>query len=92
MSSYTKGEWKVNPTDDINDFHIGCVCKFQTLGIADVETDYTGEEEALANARLIAAAPALLEACKEAKELLTDMPDCGGTWQNLDAAIAKAKP
>ena len=95
MNKYTKGEWKINPTGDINDLHIGCVCRFQTLGIADVETEYTGEEEALANAHLIAAAPDLLEACKglyNQEDWANEDIDSNSPISKAKIAIAKAEP
>ena len=98
MSEFTKGEWKVNPTGDINNFHIGCICRFQTLGIADVETEYTGEPEALANARLIAAAPDLLEACEKAQKVFgfiaenyKSAPHFPNAERLVETAIAKAQ-
>lgn len=49
--------------------------------------------EAIANARLMAAAPDLLAACIEALSLFDDYPECyesAGTHERLTAAIARA--
>jgi hypothetical protein len=51
-------------------------------------------EDAQANARVIAAAPDLLEACIEALSLFDNYPACWeaiGTYEVLSNAIAKAK-
>ena len=52
-------------------------------------------DEAIANARLIAAAPELYEACLNARERLKDACQHGyvaaKTLQQLDAALAKAE-
>ena len=47
------------------------------------------DEEQKANARLIAAAPDLLDACKAARDALTDGNEV--VWQKLVSAIAKAE-
>ena len=69
---YTKGPWKVGDTvthkeqafiADLCDCHGDCV---GLAIIANVPTESVVREQAKANAHLIAAAPALLEACKQA--------------------------
>jgi hypothetical protein len=67
--------------------HIAHVCDLDD-GVAN---DYT--DEAIGNARLMAAAPDLLAACIEALSLFDDYPDCyesAGTHERLNAAIARA--
>lgn len=60
-----------------------------TAAVRDPSYTEIRTPEAIANARLIAAAPDLLAACKEALELLSHVggPTCG----KLKAAIAKAE-
>ena len=68
--NHTPGEWIVsklkNPSGDDNVY----VETDNELVICEVGGFVIGPEEALANARLIAASPALLEACKAAYLLL----------------------
>ena len=84
----TPGPWEVS----IFNQQLGNSNKRQTLyTIKDCEISYSihPTEEQEANARLIAAAPDLLEACKAA---MTDLifPSCGGTHGDLYAIIQKA--
>lgn len=60
MSKHTPGPWKVE-----NDHYITAGIDY----VADVGDATTRDKEIAANARLIAAAPDLLEACKEAIEM-----------------------
>lgn len=67
--------------------HIAHVCDLDD-GVAN---DYA--DQALANARLMAAAPDLLAACIEALSLFDDYPECyesAGTLERLTTAIARA--
>ncbi len=94
MSKRTKGKWTVGKEEaETGDTSI--VCGELTWGIATVYG--TGNEQARANARLIAAAPALLEACervsKLADDILTQKPESTFAirlHQIIDAAIAQA--
>lgn len=85
MSKHTPGPWSVRED-------IGAVFDRDGLPIATGGSE--SYEEYQANARLIAAAPELLEACKQAYDVIDDMD---GPW-NLDriyntlkVAIAKAE-
>ncbi len=82
MAKHTSGNWKTNETivyveGDEEDFAICHTQSLQTNAISDYE-------ECLANARLIAAAPELLEALKLSQELLqqviSDLPNPGYGW------------
>ena len=88
MSKHTPGPWNFRRNDYYWEFgneevQLGDVCASQC-------TD-PGKEEA--NARLIAAAPDLLEACRVASALLKGAPRSLGYYfdaRQLDAAIQKA--
>jgi len=93
MSKHTPGPWKWWTTHEgahrINPHKGGLV-------IASCDTRNPFSEEQEANARLIAAAPDLLEACKAALFEITDIERQGRHNGNslpkmLSAAIAKAE-
>jgi hypothetical protein len=92
MSKHTPGPWKWWTTHEgahrINPHKGGLV-------IASCDTRNPFSEEQEANARLIAAAPDLLEACKAVKATCPADPDINPEWQAawdlLLAAIAKAE-
>lgn len=100
MNAHTPGPWEhrledtnIRLIDEENDRYIGVYAEDPGRGgswVAVIEGDVFDSEEQLANARLIAAAPDLLEALKE---LLETDSDCDS---NIDArcaaraAIAKA--
>jgi hypothetical protein len=87
MHTHTKGPWKVGEDNlgyPVVTHRNGGICRI----------DDTDEGEANANARLIAAAPELLESCNEALHELRIR--CGYTgnehcYQTLQAAIAAAE-
>lgn len=60
MSKYTKGEWKFNGRDIVVGQNIG---QQRICTLIEHREEYKAEDEA--NACLIAAAPALLDACKD---------------------------
>ena len=77
--TYTKGEWKVFIADHFVQVHTG-------------KTTITLEksEENIANAQLIASAPALYEALKEARVTLKVLqPDGSAVIREIDEALAK---
>lgn len=95
---HTPGPWVIDPCWDIlgnTDDGNGMVCQ--------ITTDAVPRAEAEANARLIAAAPELLEACRVTRALVSEAAMTGfnchdGDWAErlyanqarLSAAIAKA--
>ena len=58
---------------------------------ASKREDFTLKEEAQANARLIATAPKLLEACKMAEQYLRDTHFAPTLYDIIHAAIAESK-
>lgn len=72
QSGHTPGEWKVDPASPYQVAH-----GYST--VAEAAMTY-GLQRAIANAKLIAAAPDLLEACELAKQhLVTDLVEPGRT-------------
>ncbi len=69
--SYTKGEWEVSPNKHSGSSVKTMVRTKDDIAICDIYGG-SGLKEALANARLIAAAPELLEACKHLVSILGD--------------------
>ncbi len=66
MDNFTQGKWETSGVaiKDIRDpvfYHVDVICN-ETIRVA--KSSGVGEELALANAKLIAAAPDLLEACR----------------------------
>lgn len=90
---HTPGPWRI---DDRIDFVDGCLavvddgsvlCHVEVWPYEDEETQKTGR----ANARIIAAAPYLYEACKKIAELIEqNYPDMVGI-DDVRHAIAKAE-
>ncbi len=95
MSRYTKGPWRLRKSakeapDDL------VVMDEQGASVADTRPSnpYMSIEEALANARLISAAPELLACCKDLLEDVNQyLGPCiaGGKMTAARAAIAKAE-
>ena len=100
MSNYTKGPWRVHPRSPtlvIRDFTaIGCDDgDLIAATFADPNSGFFPPEmEGLANTRLMAAAPDLLEACQEydawADKVLCKDDDLRAIHEKMRAAIAKA--
>lgn len=96
MTAHTPGPWEVEPCTEGGAFEI-------TEGIGSVGTAWGENDEALANARLMAAAPELLMVCQciagDLEALLggddfsgmSDAEMFGVMLESLKAAIAKAE-
>lgn len=84
MSQHTPGPWKINPSDSED-------CIYIESGSDGIATVFGGNcAFDLANARLIAAAPELLEACRAADAAITyDTAEAAedGKW-DLPMAVA----
>lgn len=107
--SFTPGPWSVRkaktPTDNAFDYGIGAALggKERCIAEAFARVDVDIYPDAEANARLISAAPDLLEALIEVREMLFARPDIvsklrplmgfaeNATSDRAAAAIAKAK-
>lgn len=90
-TKHTKGEWKVT-TNEYNDVApLFIQCKSSIL--ADVHKNINNQQESIANAKLIAAAPELLEACIIALKYFNgfDSPEQNeAAFHALNNAIKKA--
>ena len=91
MSKHTPGPWIVGPVDDTLVSHIAADGK--RYEIAAIDGDYNHPDTwpiMEANARLIAAAPALLEALEACYPWLRTSPEGEAATRIALAAIAKA--
>lgn len=88
-AAHSSGPWAVDDTYAGQSLKLRIVCP-QGEAVADV---WGCDDEARANARLIAAAPELLAHLKYAVKLLEALPGFRGTAQvdAMQAAIAKAR-
>ena len=103
MNEHTKGEWKVGQMHDDGSVYVlggqseKYICSVQIKQTGGGAIASAMESERLANARLIAAAPALLEACERYVRMQDEINAEMGTkptntmYQMMKAAIAKAK-
>lgn len=96
MSGHTPGPWKAYPEALFNGTHVAGRCPIVRAGylrIARVDrisiSSRKMDQEGEFNARLIAAAPDLLEACREVLDTVEEWP--GELEQKVRAAIAKAE-
>ncbi len=90
---HTPGPWTIYNTDGLKILKNWRVKGSVGYQVCTMNTATTTEEE-YANARLIAAAPDLLEACKRALAVLEKEPACqiySAHAQIVRAAIARAK-
>lgn len=93
MSAHTPGPWPLKPTGDGKRFIVGegLVEGPNGYDVAEVYSDDCDQEEAEANARLIAAAPDMLDALLEAEKLFKHtFAENGRAHKKMIAAIAKA--
>lgn len=95
QTKHTEGPWHIGVRQPASDKFI-----YGPKGeeVADCDRLTNFPDENLGNARLIAAAPELLEACKYALECLEELqseidPESSGygRWKQLKEAIAKAE-
>ena len=101
MSKHTPGPWHADPGRRVTGFAVTHDGEPNPIAIAlrkprSSHTNGITDSTALANARLIAAAPDLLVALEACEELLSAMPTLGGiaglaVVENARAAIAKAR-
>jgi hypothetical protein len=104
-TKHTPGPWTAEPYGDNGRWEVNSDGKLPWKAIADIRCDHMGadavnEAEAEANAKLIAAAPELLEACQAAFDLVyrialkhresMSQQEYTSTQEALLAAIAKA--
>ena len=99
MNGHTPGPWRLSPllsgSENDRGFRIfASDGRDGTMWIADVSPVIDNDrgdasEEGKANARLIAAAPDLLEALKDVEANVAD--DSPFMWERVGAAIAKAE-
>lgn len=92
-TKYTPGPWMRNPGStniQCNTRNVGCVSAVDHLALIFAD-GYIGQEQAEANATLIAAAPELLEACQEFVRKC-DVGDARSkrSYEQMAAAIRKA--
>ena len=87
-AKHTEGKWFMAPDTTGNQGDFGIWTNGSPFNIATVHG--SGNGEALANARLIAAAPDLLAACENAAERAAERGD-KVQLAALNAAIAKAR-
>jgi hypothetical protein len=96
VSEHTPGPWTVKNADHIGDPEED-FSALPPYWFIDAGKGYAEEGFHIAafmkesNARLIAAAPELLEACKSAAGLLAEFPEAKTMVKALNAAIAKAE-
>ena len=93
MNKHTPGPWRVE-FHDTGQYtaHIQGEYPNKTIRTIAVILPYAGEGESRANANLIASAPELLEACKEAERYLRFNKGNGSVaYDKVAQAIAKAE-
>lgn len=91
MDTFTRGSWEIQPRSDTRDAVRVVVRQgFLEREICQVATP-DGEREGHSNALLIAAAPDLLAACREAVSYLRQVADHPRLEQQLQDAINMAE-
>jgi hypothetical protein len=90
MCKITQGEWKAGGVSMLQETFIGPYVEIHSSGwLAPGLVAFVAgrtAEEAVANARLVASAPKLLDACKTAKEWLDKFSDDEPIWEEVPAA------
>lgn len=90
-SKFTQGEWSYRPTATNNGYYIETVDQsHQNTFIGEVGGGLQSKSEIEANAKLVAAAPELLEACERALQVLEQENIFGQARLLLAVAIKKA--
>ena len=98
MAEHTPGTWRYTCRGKVGEFAVYTYVNGEqkAVPIAHLGLDTPGENvgggEREANARLIAAAPSLLEACKAAKARMLNGGNNADTLAQVRAAIAMAQP
>ena len=87
MSDFTKGPWKVEQYPDIGELEIWHLSDDFVHRVCSIECQMPGFNEDEANARLIAAAPALYEALKNLVNEIAIMGDVG--WYNEEGGLVR---
>ena len=98
MNDYTKGPWYLRQSDNATVFIEHSDCHLDAVGNIDnricvMPVEITSKHNSLNNARLIAAAPELLEACKalvSAQHAGPITDEMMMAWKQARAAMAKA--
>lgn len=91
MDTFTQGNWEIQPRSDTKDAVRVIVRRGYLIHeIAQVDTP-DASEEGWRNARLIAASPELLTACKEALGYLRQVAEHPRLEQQLQDAIVAAE-
>lgn len=87
--AHTQGPWALD--GDINAMNLDVVSGEGRIAMIDCENDDLTDAEVVANARLMRAAPDLLEALEDAVEALTEARYYPSELQRFQAAISKAR-
>lgn len=87
--THTRGPWELD--GDLGVMDLDIVGISGRIAMIDCENEDLTDEEVIANARIMRAAPDLLEALEDAVEALTEARYYPSELQRFRAAIAKAK-
>jgi hypothetical protein len=93
MSKHTPGPWEIDPSESRGSGgeRVFKVCAGRVGGgglIADVSAWWVDTWSAQVNARLIAEAPAMVEALRACASRLGEM-DCGPEWEEAHAVLRR---
>lgn len=89
MNKHTPGPWVV--CGPLTDHGCTIVKVSPDINVISISGEFCYRVEVPANAHLIAAAPLLLDACKQAREFLKTIAHNTDDMDALDAAIAAAE-